>query len=178
MYGFFFFKSVLYTKSHSTIHSFSFPLKHLTPMTESNWIPYYRPHPLGPGHYDFFTDHVRFNETCVRHFLPNDTIFISSVREPLDNFVSAFYYNGYFPRTLPGEQLPAIHFLFPSNLTLLYFCLPLLPLGASLEERDVCLLHWAGGMLYRDSVSLTPLVQVFRGRPLALRPLNLVLSAR
>ena len=31
---------------------------------------------------------------------------------------------------------------------------------------------WAGGMLYRDSVSLTPLIQVFRGRPLALRPLN------
>ena len=25
---------------------------------------------------------------------------------------------------------------------------------------------WAGGMLYRDSVSLTPLIQVFRGRPL------------
>ena len=37
---------------------------------------------------------------------------------------------------------------------------------------------WAGGMLYRDSVSLTPLIQVFRGRPLALRPLNLVLYAR
>ena len=30
-------------------------------------------------------------------------------------------------------------------------------------------------MLYKDSVSLTPLIQVFRGRPLALRPLNLVL---
>ena len=112
-----------YTKSHSTIHSFSFPLKHLTPMTESNWIPYYRPHPLGPGHYDFFTDHVRFNETCVRHFLPNDTVFISSVREPLDNFVSAYYYNGKLPRTLPGEQLPAIHFLFLSILTLLYLLL-------------------------------------------------------
>ena len=25
---------------------------------------------------------------------------------------------------------------------------------------------WAGGMLYRDSVSLTPLIQIFRGRPL------------
>ena len=37
---------------------------------------------------------------------------------------------------------------------------------------------WARGMLYRDSVSLTPLIQVFRGRPLALRPLNLVLHAR
>ena len=24
---------------------------------------------------------------------------------------------------------------------LLYFCLPLIPLGASREERDVCLLH-------------------------------------
>ena len=36
---------------------------------------------------------------------------------------------------------------------------------------------WAGGMLYRVSVSLTPLIQGFRGRPLALRPLNLVLYA-
>ena len=36
---------------------------------------------------------------------------------------------------------------------------------------------WAGGMLYKDSVSLTPLIQVFRGRPLALRLLNLVLYA-
>ena len=34
------------------------------------------------------------------------------------------------------------------------------------------------GMLYKDSVSLTPLIQVFRGRPLALQPLNLVLYAR
>ena len=37
---------------------------------------------------------------------------------------------------------------------------------------------WAGGMLYRDSVSLTLLIQVFWGRPLALRPLNLVLYVR
>ena len=34
---------------------------------------------------------------------------------------------------------------------------------------------WSEGMLYRDSVSLTPLIQVFQGRPLALWPLNLVL---
>ena len=34
---------------------------------------------------------------------------------------------------------------------------------------------WA---LYRDSVSLTPLIQVFWGRPLALWPLNLVLYTR
>ena len=26
-------------------------------------------------------------------------------------------------------------------ISLLYLCLPLIPLGASLEERDVCLLH-------------------------------------
>ena len=57
-----------------------------------------------------------------------------------------------------------------------FFCLPLIPLGASREERDVCLLPrrnaWAGGMLYKDGVSLTALIQVFRGRPLALRPLD------
>ena len=37
---------------------------------------------------------------------------------------------------------------------------------------------WAVGMLNKDSVSLTPLIQVFRERPLALQPLNLVLYAR
>ena len=37
---------------------------------------------------------------------------------------------------------------------------------------------WAGGMLFKDSVSLTPLIQVFWGRPLDLWPLNLVLYAR
>ena len=31
---------------------------------------------------------------------------------------------------------------------------------------------WAGVMLYRDSVSLTPLIRVFRGSPLALWPLK------
>ena len=31
--------------------------------------------------------------------------------------------------------------LFEGLLTLLYFCLPLKPLEASREERDVCLLH-------------------------------------
>ena len=36
---------------------------------------------------------------------------------------------------------------------------------------------WAGRMLYKDSVSLTPLVHIFRGRPLALRPLKLALYA-
>ena len=46
--------------------------------------------------------------------------------------------------------------------------------GLSAARRNA----WAGGMLYRDSVSSTPLIQVFRGRPLALRPLNLVLYAR
>ena len=35
-----------------------------------------------------------------------------------------------------------------------------------------------GGMLCIDGVSLTPFIQVFRGRPLALWPLNLVLYAR
>ena len=45
------------------------------------------------------------------------------------------------------------------SLALLYFCLPLIPLGASWVERDVCLLHVRmpeqEEMLYRDSVSLT-----------------------
>ena len=41
------------------------------------------------------------------------------------------------------ESIPPPH---PQNandviLTLLYFCLPLIPLGALREERDVCLLH-------------------------------------
>ena len=53
------------------------------------------------------------------------------------------------------------------NLLTFYFCLSLMLLGVSQEERDVCLLHvrmpGQGGMLYKDSVSLTPLIQVFWG---------------
>ena len=66
-----------------------------------------------------------------------------------------------------------------SVITLLYFCLPLIPLAGRKRRLSAARLNaWTGGMLYRDSVSLTPLIQVFRGRPLALRPLNLVLYAR
>ena len=45
------------------------------------------------------------------------------------------------------------------------------------KETFVCCILdcLGGGMLHRDSVSLTPLIQVFQGRPPALRPLNLVL---
>ncbi|XP_076464718.1 uncharacterized protein LOC143296579 [Babylonia areolata] len=57
-----------------------------------NWIPDIRPLLPGIPHYDMITDHVRFNEICVRHFLPDDAVFISIVREPLDKFVSAFYF--------------------------------------------------------------------------------------
>ncbi|XP_076462109.1 galactose-3-O-sulfotransferase 2-like [Babylonia areolata] len=60
--------------------------------TRKNWIPDIRPLPPGIPHYDMITDHVRFNEICVRHFLPDDAVFISIVREPLDKFVSAFYF--------------------------------------------------------------------------------------
>ena len=38
-----------------------------------------------------------------------------------------------------------------TNFTLLYFCLPLIPLGTSREGRDVCLLH-AGCLGRRDVV--------------------------
>ena len=94
-------------------------------------------------------------------------------------------------------------FSFIMYLLLLYFCLPLVsvtvfsPLlctyfftlllstayttwGVSGRKRCLSTAHWnawAGGMLYKDSVSLTPLIQVFRGSPLALRLLNLVLYA-
>ena len=50
--------------------------------------------------------------------------------------------------------------------------------GRKRRLSAACRNAWAGGMLYRDSVSLTPLIQVFQGRPLALWPLNLVLYAR
>ena len=51
------------------------------------------------------------------------------------------------------------------ELTLLYFCLTLIPRRASREERHLSAARrnaWAGGMLYRDSVSLTPLIQSSR----------------
>ncbi|XP_076462142.1 galactose-3-O-sulfotransferase 2-like [Babylonia areolata] len=58
----------------------------------NGWIPDLRPLPPGVPHYDMITDHVRFDERCVRHFLPNDTVFVSLLREPLDQFVSSFYF--------------------------------------------------------------------------------------
>ncbi|XP_070183267.1 galactose-3-O-sulfotransferase 2-like [Littorina saxatilis] len=58
----------------------------------TQWTPLYRPLPPGLTHYDMLTDHVRLNEECVRHFLPRDTQFVSIVREPLQAFISAFYY--------------------------------------------------------------------------------------
>ena len=69
--------------------------------------------------------------------------------------------------------------LFWSNL--LYLLLLLSTWGVTGRKRRLSAARrdaWVGGMLYRDSVSLTPLIQVFRGRPLALRPLNPVLYAR
>ena len=50
--------------------------------------------------------------------------------------------------------------------------------GRKRRLSAACRNAWAGGMLYKDSVSLIQLIQVFRGRPLALQPLNLVLYAR
>ena len=76
---------------------------------------------------------------------------------------------------------------------LLYFCLPLIPLGASRGKKTFAARRnaWEGGgrgggkgegglgvVLYKDSVSLTPLIQIFRGRPLTVRPPSLVLYAR
>ncbi|KAL8598557.1 hypothetical protein ACOMHN_051345 [Nucella lapillus] len=57
------------------------------------WKHIIRPLPPGLSHYDMLTDHVRFDEQCVRHFLPNDTVFVSIIREPLDRFVSGFFYS-------------------------------------------------------------------------------------
>ena len=70
-----------------------------------------------------------------------------------------------------------------SLLTFLYFCLATAytTWGIAGRKRRLSAARrnaWAGGMLYRDNVSLTPLIQVFWRCPLALRPLNLVLYAR
>ena len=76
--------------------------------------------------------------------------------------------------------------LFSNQVTdidpyLLYFCLLLIPLGASWKERDVCLLH-VGMPGRRDVIQRECLFDSINlglpGRPLALRLLNLVLYAR
>ena len=68
---------------------------------------------------------------------------------------------------------------------LLYFTLPLSSAyttwGVGGRKRRVSVASrnaWAGGMLNRDIVSVTPLIQIFRRRPLALQPLYLVLYVR
>ena len=76
-----------------------------------NWTRHVRPLPAGLTHYDMLTDHVWFNERCVRHFLPADTKFVSIVREPFDRFVSAFFFYKDVWRfkslkRIPGKQQP------------------------------------------------------------------------
>ncbi|KAK6166675.1 hypothetical protein SNE40_023314 [Patella caerulea] len=42
--------------------------------------------------YDILWNHVVYNRTAFRSVMPNDTVYITIIREPFDQFVSAFEY--------------------------------------------------------------------------------------
>ena len=46
--------------------------------------------------YDVLWNHVVYNHTSFRSILPNDTVYVSILREPFDQFVSAFDYFGMY----------------------------------------------------------------------------------
>ena len=48
--------------------------------------------PSKSGQYNMLTEHTVFNEKIMAAMMPNDTVFISSIREPFSHFKSAFYY--------------------------------------------------------------------------------------
>ena len=56
--------------------------------------------PLPPGHkYDIMCHHIRFNYKTISEYFPNDTLYVAMIREPFDQFISAFkYYTQVFKR--------------------------------------------------------------------------------
>lgn len=56
-------------------------------------------------HYDILCCHLVYNETFVREYMPNDTLFVAIVREPFAQVLSAFHY---FSNVFPKRYLVAI----------------------------------------------------------------------
>ncbi|XP_076436994.1 uncharacterized protein LOC143276391 [Babylonia areolata] len=56
------------------------------------WRPKTLPLPPGAGHFDVLCNHLVFEEKSVRRSLHKDAFFVGIVREPFDQFLSAFKY--------------------------------------------------------------------------------------
>ena len=48
--------------------------------------------PSKTGKYNIFCEHAIFNEQIFGQLMPNDTVYVTSVRDPFRHFLSAFYY--------------------------------------------------------------------------------------
>ncbi|XP_076437445.1 galactose-3-O-sulfotransferase 2-like [Babylonia areolata] len=79
-----------------------------------NWQSNALPLPPGADHFDVLCNHLIFEEKSVRRSLPKDAFFVGIVREPFDQFLSAFkYYRekysiGYLKR-IPGWWPDNVH---------------------------------------------------------------------
>lgn len=77
------------------------------------------PDPSVFGHnYNILTHHSRFNHAAMKSLMPNRTLFITILRNPVDLFESAFHYyplSKFFNFTL--EQLDDLRFQFPIKIT-------------------------------------------------------------
>lgn len=56
------------------------------------WVRNVMPLPAGVSHFDILCNHLVFDEQSVRSALPADALFVGIVREPFQQFVSAFLY--------------------------------------------------------------------------------------
>ncbi|XP_063410532.1 galactose-3-O-sulfotransferase 2-like [Mytilus trossulus] len=54
-----------------------------------------RPMPLLSTRFDILCLHVLYNRTAFEHILPNDTVYIGTLRDPFEHFISVMYY---FPK--------------------------------------------------------------------------------
>ena len=97
---------IAYIKVHKTGSSTiacildSYGLKHNLSFVESFWDIYHLEFPfdileeklLPPlkDHHDILTSHARYNKEILSALMPADTVYVSSVRDPLTQFVSSF----------------------------------------------------------------------------------------
>ena len=73
------------------------------------WTRYVAPLPPGADHFDVLCNHLIFDETSIRRALPKDSLFVGIVRQPFDQFVSAFWYyrekyNYSYLKKIPGSR--------------------------------------------------------------------------
>lgn len=73
------------------------------------WTSNAAPLPPGADHFDVLCNHLIFEESSIRRALPEDSLFVGIVRQPFDQFVSAFWYyrekyNYSYLKKIPGSR--------------------------------------------------------------------------